>query len=111
MRLLGWTGSSVGGTCGLARLTTGQVCFNSPCKGLQVSHFVQTSLLLCGQIISAVAAVCDTTLSSGGVAQVCALVSTPMIAFTDGRHASYNLFYCSCCHRLWMTPPIKSAFG
>ena len=69
MRLLGWTGSSVGGTCGLARLTTGQVCFNSPCKGLQVSHFVQTSLLLCGQIIGAVA-VCDTTLSSGGVALV-----------------------------------------
>ena len=55
MRLLGWTGSSVGGTCGLARLTTGQVCFNSPCKGLEVSHFVQTSLLLFGQIISAVA--------------------------------------------------------
>ena len=69
MRLLGWTGSSVGGTCGLARLTTGQVCFNSPCKGLQVSHFVQTSLLLCGQIIGAVA-VSDTTLSSGGVALV-----------------------------------------
>ena len=22
-----------------------------------------------------------------------------MIAFTDGRHASYNLFYCSCCQR------------
>ena len=57
MRLLGWTGSSVGGTCGLARLTTGQVCFNSPCKGLQVSHFVQTSLLPCGQIISALAVV------------------------------------------------------
>ena len=57
MRLLGWTGSSVGGTCGLARLTTGQVCFNSPCKGLEVSHFVQTSLLLFGQIISAVAVV------------------------------------------------------
>ena len=100
MRLLGWTGSSVGGTCGLARLTTGQVCFNSPCKGLEVSHFVQTSLLLFGQIISAVAVVTQRYLLAALPKLVLSLVSTPMIAFTDGRHASYNLFYCvGCCHR------------